>query len=111
MEKYKPPYSLTEEMLILSGSISEKLGKLDVYKNLDSKPHLRRNNRIESIHSSLKIEANSLSIGEVRDVIDGRLVLGPEREIQEVKNAYKAYEMIKEIDPYNLDDLKKVHAT
>lgn len=109
MEKYKPPYSLTEEMLILSGSISEKLGKLDVYKNLDSKPHLRRNNRIESIHSSLKIEANSLSIGEVRDVIDGRLVLGPEREIQEVKNAYKAYEMINEIDPYNLDDLKKVH--
>lgn len=109
MEKYKPPYSLTEDMLILLGSISEKLGKVDVYNNLDSKPYLRRSNRIKSIYSSLKIEANSLSIGEVRDVIDGRLVLGTEREIQEVKNAYEAYDMIKDIDPYSLADLKKAH--
>ena len=109
MEGYKPPYSLTEEMLNLVSSISEKMGKINVYHNLDSKPHLRRNNRIKSIHSSLKIEANSLSMGEVKDVIDGRIVLGPEREIQEVKNAYEAYEMITFLDPYKLADLKKVH--
>lgn len=109
MEEYKPPYSLTEEMLNLVSAISEKMGKIDVYHNLESKPHLRKNNRIKSIHSSLKIEANSLSMGEVKDVIDGRIVLGPEGEIQEVKNAYEAYELISILDPYKLIDLKKVH--
>lgn len=109
MEGYKPPYSLTEEMMNLVSSISEKMGKIDVYHNLNTKPHLRRKNRIKSIHSSLKIEANSLSIGAVKDVIDGRIVLGPEREIQEVKNAYEAYEMIHSMNPYNIKDLLKVY--
>lgn len=109
MKEYNPPYSITENMLNLVASISEKLGEINVYHNLDAKPHLRKNNRIMSIHSSLKIEANSLSIGEVKDVIDGRIVLGPEREIQEVKNAYEAYEMIKSIDAFSLKDLQKVH--
>lgn len=109
MEKYIPPYSITEDMLSLVASISEKLGKIDVYHNLDAKPHLRRSNRIKSIHSSLKIEANSLSIGEVKDVIDGKMILGPEREIQEVKNAYEAYGMISEVEPFSIRDLKKIH--
>ncbi|MDD3217545.1 MAG: Fic family protein [Lachnospiraceae bacterium] len=109
MEGYKPPYSLTEKMMYLVSSISEKIGKIDVYHNLDSKPHLRRNNRIKSIHSSLKIEANSLSVGAVKDVIDGKLVLGPEREIQEVKNAYEAYELIGTVNPYKIKDLLKIH--
>lgn len=109
MAEYEPPYSLTEKMMNLVSSISEKIGKLEVYHNLDSKPHLRRNNRIKSIHSSLRIEANSLSIGEVRDVIDGRIVLGPEREIQEVKNAYEAYRLMNTVDPYRLQDLLRIH--
>lgn len=109
MKEYKPPYSITENMLNLVASISEKLGEINVYHNLDAKPHLRKNNRIKSIHSSLKIEANSLSMGEVKDVIDGRIVLGPEREIQEVKNAYEAYELIKWVDAFSIKDLQKVH--
>ncbi len=109
MEEYKPPYLLTEKMMNLVASISENLGKLNVYHNLDSRPHLRKNNRIKSIHSSLKIEANSLSVGAVKDVIDGRIVLEPEREIQEVKNAYEAYEMIESLNPYKLNDLLKIH--
>lgn len=109
MEGYKPPYTLTENMMFLVSSISEKIGKIDVYHNLDSKPHLRRSNRIRSIYSSLAIEANSLSLGEVKDVLDGKIVLGPEREIQEVKNAYEAYEMIGSVNPYDVNDLKKIH--
>ena len=108
MEEYKPPYTITEKMLNLVSSISTKLGRIEIYHNLDNKPHLRRNNRIKSVHSSLKIEANSLTIGQTKDVINGRMVLGPEQEIQEVKNAYKAYEMIGKVNPYSLDDLKKV---
>jgi len=109
MDGYKPPYFLTEDMLNDVASISEKIGQINVYHNLDSKPRLRRNNRIKSIHSSLKIEANSLSVGEVKDIIDGRIVLGPEREIQEVKNAYEAYDMIDLLSPYELSDLKRIH--
>ena len=96
-------------MLELVSDISEKVGKISSHKELESKPHLRRNNRIRSIHSSLKIEANSLSLSEVRDVINGHLVLGNQKEIQEVKNAYAAYEKISEINPSSISDLKRIH--
>ena len=96
-------------MLELVSDISEKVGKISSHKELESKPHLRKNNRIRSIHSSLKIEANSLSLSEVRDVINGHLVLGDQKEIQEVKNAYAAYEKISEINPSSISDLKRIH--
>lgn len=73
MSNYKPPYTITNKMLEYVSSISEKVGNLKGYSHLEVKPHLRRNNRIKSIHSSLKIEANSLSLSEVRDVINGRM--------------------------------------
>ena len=109
MDKYIPPFDLTPAMLTLTASISEKLGELSLYHDLDTKPHLRRNNRIRSIHSSLTIEANSLSLKEVRDVIAGHEVLGPRNEIQEVKNAYAAYEELRSIDPYSIKELKRIH--
>lgn len=105
----KPPFAITNEMLSLVSSISEKIGRITATGNMESKPHLRKNNRIRSIHSSLKIEANSLSFGQVRDVIAGKTVLGEQKEIQEVKNAYAAYEKFSEINPYSIKDLKKFH--
>ncbi len=110
MSGYKPPFNITNEILAYVSSISEKIGKISVTNNLETKPHLRRNNRIKSIHSSLKIEANSLSLGQVRDVINGKLVLGEQKEIQEVKNAYAAYEKINDINPYSIKKLKEFHA-
>ena len=109
MSKYIPPFEINNKMLDYISSIMEKIGKLSNFSNLDKMPILRRNNRIKSIHSSLAIEANSLSLNEVKDVINGNIVLGPQEEIQEVKNAFKAYEKIKEFNPYNLEDLKKAH--
>ena len=106
---YKPPFTITNAILKYVASISEKLGKLNAVQGLENKPHLRKNNRIKSIHASLKIEANSLSLGQVRDVINGKLVLGEQKEIQEVKNAYVAYEKLSEIDPYSINDLKHYH--
>lgn len=85
MGKYEPPYTISNKMLELVSSISEKVGKISSHRELETRPHLRKNNRIRSIHSSLKIEANSLSLSEVRDVINGHLVLGDQKEIQEVK--------------------------
>ena len=109
MDNYIPPFDITNNMLDRVSSIMKSIGKLDNYKDLNKMPILRRNNRIKSIHSSLAIEANSLSLEQVKDVIDGKKVIGPQNEIQEVKNAYEAYKMIKEVNPYSLDDLKKVH--
>lgn len=106
---YQPLYTITNQILAYVSSISEKIGNISATHNLESKTHLRRNNRIRSIHSSLKIEANSLSLGQVRDVINGKIVLVKQKEIQEVKNAFDAYERIKEIDPYDIEELKKSH--
>lgn len=109
MTGYTPPFNITNKMLTLVSSISEKMGKISVTSNMQAKPHLRKNNRIKSIHSSLKIEANSLTIGQVRDVINGKTVLGEKKEIQEVKNAYAAYEKLLEINPFDINELKNLH--
>lgn len=104
---YKPPFDLTSYMFEKTISISEKIGKISFFDSLERMPILRRNNKIKSIHSSLEIEANSLSLNQVKDVINGKIVIGPQREIQEVKNAYKAYEMIRDFDGYKEKDLLK----
>ena len=75
---YTPPYRITDRMLSLVAHISERA-------RTDAKPHLRRNNRIRSVHASLAIEANSLSLDDVRDIIDGRTVIGSRKEILEVQ--------------------------
>lgn len=109
MDNYVPPFTITNIMLERISSIMKKIGKLDNYKDLNRMPILRRNNRIKSIHSSLAIEANSLSFDQVKDIIDGKVVIGPKNEIQEVQNAYNAYLKIKEVNPYSLIVLKKMH--
>ena len=109
MKKYEPPFTITNIMLDRISSIMKKIGKLDNYKDLNKMPVLRRNNRIKSIHSSLAIEANSLSINQVKDIIDGKVVIGPKNEIQEVQNAYNAYLKMNEVNPLSIKDLKKIH--
>ena len=109
MERYEPPFEITNRMLNRVSSISEKLGRIETWRTLERQPHLRRNNRIQSVHSSLKIEANSLSLDSVRDVLNEREVIGPAKEIQEVKNAFAAYDQIDAVDPYSLDDLLRLH--
>lgn len=70
---------------------------------------LRRANRIKTIHSSLAIEGNTLLESEVADIIDGKTVVAPIREIQEVKNAIRVYEEFDKLDPFSMDDLLKAH--
>lgn len=106
---YKPPFDITNSMINKIIAITEKVSTISSFNSLKRMPILRKNNKIKSIHSSLTIEANSLSIKEVEDVIDGKKVLGPEKEIIEVKNAYEAYSMVEEFDGYNENDLLKAH--
>ena len=109
MDKYITPFEISNEMLKKVSDIMEKIGKLDSFINLDKTPYLRKQTKINSVHSSVAIENNPLSLEQVKDVINGKLVIGEQKDIQEVKNAYKAYEMLKDINPYSIDDLKKVH--
>ena len=109
MEKYEPPFVLTNEIMNLVSTIMEKIGKINVFNELDKLPILRKQNRIRSIHSSCAIEANSLSFDQVNDVINGKDVVGPQKDILEVKNAIRAYEKLENVNPYSKKELLKIH--
>lgn len=106
---YIPPFTITNKMLEYVSSIMENIGEMNSYQSLSKMPILRKNNRIRSIHSSLAIEANSLSLGQVKDIINEKVVIGPKKEIEEVKNANRAYGMMEQVNPYSITDLKRVH--
>lgn len=108
---YTPPFNITDEILHLVSEISEQIGALNVMlgKRMPS-PMLRKENQIKTIHSSLAIEHNSLSLQQVTDVIDGKHVLGAPNEIQEVKNALQAYRLMLQLDAFKESDLLRAHA-
>ena len=104
-----PPFQITDSMIDLVAEIAELMGRLTVTKQLSSNPVLRRNNRIRTIHGSLAIEQNTLSIEQVTAVLNGKQVLAPPKDIAEVKNAYEIYERLDQLDPYSVDDLLMAH--
>ena len=108
-EIYQPPFTMTEEITNLVIEIGEQVGAVAAYDSLQPNPTLRRENRIKSIHSSLAIEQNTLTLEQVSDIIDGKRVLGPPQDIREVKNAYEAYERISSLDPYSVKNLLLAH--
>ena len=108
---HKPPFEITNYILNKVIDITNKVNIVSSYQLIKRMPILRRNNKIKSLHSSLVIEANSLSLDQVNDIISGKLVYGPKNEIQEVKNAYEAYNKTKELDCFEELDLLKAHST
>ena len=108
-EYYQPPFTMTEEITNLVIEIGEQVGAVVTYDSLKPNPTLRRESRIRSIHSSLAIEQNTLTLEQVSDVIDGKRVLGPPQDIREVKNAYEVYERMSALDPYNVKNLLLAH--
>ena len=109
MKNKKPPFEITNQMIDYVAEIAELLGKLNVTDALSLTPTLRRSNRIRTIHGSLAIEQNTLSLEQVRAVLNGKHVLAPPKDIAEVKNAYEIYERLDELDPYSVDDLLTAH--
>ena len=107
---YIPPFTLTSEIVRLIGEISEQVGSImaRLGENVPS-PQLRKKNQIKTIHSSLAIEHNSLSLKQMTDIIDGKRVLGAPDEIQEVKNAIEAYRLMPELDAFKEKDLLRAH--
>ena len=102
----QPNFQITEKMLVLVHHIAELLTKYSI----ERRPLLlRKENRIRSIQSSLAIENNSLTLEQVTDVIEGRRVLGPPKDIHEVQNAYETYERVFSMDPYQVEDFLEAH--
>ncbi|MCF6290817.1 MAG: Fic family protein [Desulfobacterales bacterium] len=107
---YSPPYEITPAIVDLVERIGEYLGRISLAGHTPSAPRLRRATRIKSVQASLHIEGNTLSLEQVTAVLDGKRVLGTPREIQEVRNAFAAYDLIENLDPGSRDDLCRAHA-
>lgn len=109
MDKYEPVYTITPRILRLNEAIINTLAYVNIARHQILNVKLRRENRIKTIKSSLYIEQNTLTLEQVTDVINGKKVAGPEKEILEVKDAANAYDELLSCDPYSVDDLLKEH--
>jgi Fic family protein len=105
----KPPYAITEKAADYLAKIVETVTRLEFGTEFKRDIKLHRENRVRTIHASLAIEGNSLTLGEVTAVIEGKVVAGKQAEVKEVKNAYEAYDKIMTFDPYAIKDFLKAH--
>lgn len=106
---FKPVYTNTDKILNLVALIAARVDVLTIQSGMKQSPKLRRNNRIHTVHSSLAIENNTLTLEQVTAILDGKRVLGPPQDICEVENAFKAYDRLFEYDPYDITDLLSAH--
>lgn len=106
---YSPPFNITPAVMQLSERISYEVGRLSGEKSIFPSVKLRRSNQIKTIQASLAIEGNTLSIKQVTDILEGKSVLGPQKDILEVKNAIDVYSQLRELSPLNHDHLLKAH--
>ena len=110
MKNKKPPFEITNAIIGYVAEIAELTGKLSSTNKFSANPMLRCTNRIRTIHGSLAIEQNTLTLEQVTAVLNGKQVLAPPKDIAEVKNAYEIYERLEELDPYSVDDLLTAHS-
>ena len=110
MSRYQPPFSITPTVLNLVVEIGELLGHWSAKRGQTS-PLLRKENRIRTIQASLAIEHNSLSMEQVTALLEGKRVLAPAKDIQEVRNAIRAYELMPGWHKANISDLLAAHKT
>ena len=109
MSDYQPPYTITPEILNRVAEISEAVGRLAVLSSEVRALRLRRINRIRTIHGSLAIEGNTLSEAQITAILEGKRVIAPPREVQEVKNALSAYDRFDTWRPEVEKDLLEAH--
>ena len=108
---YIPPFSISSTAIKLIAEISAQMERFAIRLEQGDGLRLRKANRIKTIHSSLAIEGNELSEGQVADIIEGKSVIAPMRQIQEVKNAIATYDMYQSLNPFNVKDLLRAHGT
>lgn len=106
---YKPSFTLSAKAVGMIADISAQMERFAIRMEQSDTLMLRKANRIKTIHSSLAIEGNTLLESEVADILDGKTVVAPIREIQEVKNAIRVYEEFEKLNPFSIDDLQYAH--
>ena len=106
---YQPPFEITSKIIELISRISEKIGEINSLQNSPYNIQLRKENRIKTIHSSLAIENNSLTVEQITAIIEGKRVLGNPNEIKEVKNSIQAYDLLLTLNPHSEQNLLNAH--
>lgn len=106
---YTPSFTISSKAVNIVAEISALIERYDIIIEQNENLMLRKANRIKTIHSSLAIEGNNLSESEVIDIINGKEVVAPLKEIQEVKNAINTYNLYETLNPFSVDDLLKAH--
>lgn len=105
----KPPYKISGKILKLVASISEKIGEVNS-AHLNKPPtELRKKNRIKTIHSSLEIEGNTLTIEQITSIVENKRVIGPKKDILEVKNAIAVYDYLDNLNPCDFESFCEAH--
>ena len=105
----KPPYKITSYILKLVATISEKIGEINA-AHLNKPPaELRKKNRIKTIHSSLEMEGNTLTIEQITAIIENKKIIGPKKDILEVKNAITVYNHLEKLNPFSLESFCEAH--
>jgi len=107
--KMNPPYEITSSILKLITSISEKIGEVNANLLNKPSPKLRKQNRIKTIHSSLKIEGNTLTEEQITALLENKRVIGPKKDVVEVLNAIKIYENLENYSPFSEKSFLKAH--
>lgn len=107
--KYQPPYTITSKIIHLIAQISENIGRLSALEEVQHNLKLRKANRIRTIQGSLAIEGNTLSTEQITAILNGKAVIAPPKEVQEVRNAIKAYDAFQKWQPSQEVDLLQAH--
>ncbi|TXE15669.1 Fic family protein [Psychroflexus gondwanensis] len=105
----KPPYEITSSILKLITSISEKIGEVNANLLNKPSPKLKKQNRIKTIHSSLRIEGNTLTEEQITALLENKRVIGPKKDVVEVLKAIKIYENLDIYKPSNEKSFLKAH--
>ena len=108
---YTPPFTVSAKAINLVAGISAQIERYSISMEKHDSLTLRKANRIKTVHSSLAIEGNTLSEGDVTAILEGKTVIAPQKQIIEVRNALKTYELYGSLNPYSVDDLLKAHRT
>ena len=104
---YTPPFTFSSKVINLIAEMSAQIERYSIRMEQSDSLRLRKVNRVKTVHSSLAIEGNTLSEGDVTATMAGKTVIAPQRQVLEVKNALKTYKLYSALDPFSIKNLPK----
>ncbi|MDR1084793.1 MAG: Fic family protein [Deltaproteobacteria bacterium] len=102
---YKPAFNITSQLLNLVAETAEDVGRYSSLSEEKLTPSVNRIRRLRAVRSSVAIEGNTLTMDQVLEVIRGEESAASPLEVEEVKNAFAAYEAMDSWDYSSQEDL------